>query len=223
MKSKRKIDKAYVLPLFLVVLIMITALSNAVFAKYLRRFNYDGKVTVSAELVGKLELFESEASRTPLGDYSLTEVSVTENSYVLMPGVDIKKDPTIRVTGKTSIPAYLYLVVDDNTAVLFGDDDTITYSLTNNWILIGKNGTKSLYVYGTDGTPVKMTDATAPEKISILEKNEIYVSEHLDKTYTGEIGLDFYAYMAQYTGDTVTLADALATFNNNFDPDYVNP
>lgn len=197
MKSKRKIDKAYVLPLFLVVLIMITALSNAVFAKYLRRFNYDRKVTVSAELVETLRLFEHEAVRNDMGEYALNNANeVSSNEYILMPGVDIPKDPHIEIKGKTSIPAYLYVEVVDKL-----NTTTVTYSLTGDWTLLsgitGPNGGK-MYVYKEKliGTPADIT-------IPVLSDDTVYVSASLDRTQTN-LNLDFYAYMLQINDDLLT-------------------
>ncbi len=197
MKSKRKIDKAYVLPLFLVVLIMITALSNAVFAKYLRRFNYDRKVTVSAELVETLRLFEHEAVRNDMGEYALNNANeVSSNEYILMPGVDIPKDPHIEIKGKTSIPAYLYVEVVDKL-----NTTTVTYSLTGDWTLLsgitGPNGGK-MYVYKE-----KLTGTPADITIPVLSDDTVYVSASLDRTQTN-LNLDFYAYMLQINDDLLT-------------------
>ena len=204
MKISRKVQKAYLISVLLVSLILATAGTTAIYAKYVKGVDFTGNVTVSAELVDTFLLYESEASRTELGDYSLTEVSVTENSYILMPGVDIPKDPTISITGKTDIPAYLYIEVVDGIT-----DSAITYSLTTVWTevadITGPNGGK-VYVY----TPAMTEDM----EIQILQGNIIIVSQTLDHSNVSKsYSLDFYAYMAQVPNSTDTPA---AVFTSNF-------
>ena len=65
----------------------------------------------------------------------------TSNAYnAVVPGVDLPKDPTVKVE-KLAGDAYLYVVVDDQ---LTGG---LTYSVDGKWTEIGSNGSKKLYAY----------------------------------------------------------------------------
>ena len=78
---------------------MITAGLNA---KYVRKVKLKGSVEFSSELAESITLNESKATITESGRYSLdTSEKVLENSYKVMPGVNIPKDPAVTVTGKT--------------------------------------------------------------------------------------------------------------------------
>ena len=165
----------------------------------------DVAVTVNANLASLLEVKEHQAVRGDTGEYSLSSgTEVTSNSYVLMPGVDIPKDPFVRVAGKTEIPAYLYIEVIDETG---GSFDTYSYTVDSaNWTplktdeyadVTGKNGGK-VYVYrnGTKLTDVNMTNGTLTA--GILTDDKITVKPGLDVSSDySSATLTFYAYMAQ--------------------------
>ena len=205
MKAKR----IYGLALFLVSLVLITAFSSAVYAKYIKKTDFKGNtVTIQANLAEVFTLTESKANRTEMGDYVLdTTTPVQNNQYVLMPGVDIPKDPTIKITGKTALPAYLYLEVVDNIS-----DLAVTYSLADWWQLLagvtGPNGGK-VYVYNetVDGS-------TANMEVQLIKGNTVYVSQTLDHSASAKpFSIKFHAYMLQKPDDT---SDAKTIFENTF-------
>lgn len=207
MKISRKAQKIYIISMFLVSLILAAAGTGAVYAKYVKDTSFSGNVTVQADLVDTFKLYESEASRTELGDYSLvSDTEVSSNSYMLMPGVNIPKDPTISITGKSSVPAYLYIeVVDDIT------DSAIHYDLTSDWTqvegILGPQGGK-VYVYKEvlDGSVEDYT-------IGIIAENTIEVKEGLK--HPGEsFSLNFHAYMAQKNGDATADDVFTSTFTH---------
>ena len=205
MKISRKVQKAYLISVLLVSLILATAGTTAIYAKYVKGVDFTGNVTVSAELVDTFLLYEHKVDRNELGKYVIDPANdVSSNEYILMPGVDIPKDPTISITGKTDIPAYLYIEVVDGIT-----DSAITYSLTTVWTevadITGPNGGK-VYVY----TPAMTEDM----EIQILQGNIIIVSQTLDHSNVSKsYSLDFYAYMAQVPNSTDTPA---AVFTSNF-------
>ena len=205
MKAKR----IYGLALFLVSLVLITALSSAVYAKYIKKTDFEGNtVTIQANLAEDFTLTESKANRTEMGDYVLdTTTPVMTNQYVLMPGVDIPKDPTIKITGKTALPAYLYVEVVDNIS-----DPAVTYSLADWWQLLagvtGPNGGK-VYVYNetVDGS-------TANMEVQLIKGNTVYVSQTLDHSASAKpFSIKFYAYLLQKpdgtTNETTIFKNAL--------------
>ncbi|MBR4881428.1 MAG: hypothetical protein IKU19_05805 [Clostridia bacterium] len=175
-----------------------------VFAKYVQKDTLTGTANISAKL-GNIELLESKAIKNDDGSYTLdVNDPVTSNEYsVVLPGYDIPKDPYVKITNKSSIPAYVYVeVVDTNLEAA-----KITYEIASNWKLIegvtGQNG-GDLYVYVT-------SVVNDENRIEILKENKIIVSQKLDKNAT-DLNLSFYAYMAE----TASGADAKAAYQNTF-------
>ena len=187
MRAKR----TYGFALLLVSLILISAFSGAVYAKYINKTEFNNNtVTIQANLAEKFDIIESEVSRNELGKYSLVPGTETSgNKYILMPGVDIPKDPAIKIGGKTPLPAYLYVEVVDNIT-----DSAVTYGLTSAWKLLtgvtGPNG-GIVYVYNT-----KLNGTHADMNVQILEGNKIFVSQELKHPKNGFV-IKFYAYMLQ--------------------------
>ena len=182
-------------------------------------------VTVTADLASNLEVKESKATRNPSGTYSLvTNELVKNNTYVLMPGVSIPKDPKVYVTGKTSIPAYLYVeVVNDTGLVTEGNNAALKYSLVApDWTkLDGVQGRHGGEVYAYKD--VLQTEGTNTEDytVSILDpvyndgKDSVMVTSFFNADSANYLGtLTFYAYMAQKAGD----AAPDATFESEFPP-----
>lgn len=171
----------------LLFFIMITvATTVGIRAKYRTVVEMDQTVQFEAELAESVTLTEHEIEKNQDGSYSLTgKINATgENEYLVMPGVDLPKDPTFTITNKSNIPVYLYVEVVESTAF----PDTITYSLLSDWkelSISGPHGGK-VYLYGNE-LPVS-------GDIQVLENNLLKVSQNYHKT---EFELDFYGYMAQ--------------------------
>ena len=205
MKAKR----VYGLALFLVSLVLVAAFSSAVYAKYIKKTEFKGNVTIQADLAEDFKIIESQASRNEMGEYSLvSDTEVSGNEYILMPGVDIPKDPTIKITGKTALPAYLYVEVVDNIS----DHPAVTYSLADWWQplagVTGPNGGK-VYVYNemVDGSTVNMS-------VPIIKGNTVYVGQTLVHSAAAKpFSIKFHAYMLQIPDGT---SDAKIIFENTF-------
>ena len=184
----------------LAVLFCLSAITFVVVAKYAKDIPFSGTVTFKAHLADNLTLTESQAIRQANGTYTLnTATPVSGNTYVLMPGVDIPKDPKITVYGKTAVPAYLYVEV-----VISALPADITYAMADGWgKLTGITGPQggTVYVYNTllNGTPNEVT-------VQILKNNTLTVSQKLSQTATGTV--TFYAYLCQQNGS------AEASFNS---------
>lgn len=200
MKKRRfPIPLRYLLP----VVVLLCALIGGAVAKYVTTVDVTGAVTFNASLATSVEVKESEAVRNTNGSYTLnTANTVTENSYELIPGLDIPKDPHVVITGKTSIPAYLFIEMVDTT------NTALTFSLTDNWMEVTgatpqTTGGK-VYVYTTDKTNAAeiTTDLTA----EILKDNQVIVSQTVSHgesvgtlTFTAKLvevqeGLDLYKH-----------------------------
>lgn len=203
-----KFEKKRYLPVLLVLLLFAAGSRiGAVSAKYVTERTLQSQVTFTAKLAEKMVLEEYKVSRTPKGDYEYEKsgtgnhIAVNANSYVLMPGVDVMKDPYIRITNKTPIEAYLFLEIVGLPPE--GDGKGVTYQLMDEWKLVekltGKNDGK-VYVYSQDEDPVKLTDKTLDSLngisiIKIIKDGKVNVSQKLAKDANLEI--KFYAVMAE--------------------------
>ncbi len=187
-----------------VLVLAVVALVGTAVAKYVYSEPLTVRVQFEAKLADTVALLESKAERQPDGSYKLGTGTAYENSYILMPGVDISKDPYVLITGKTSIPAYLFVEVVDKIG-----DDAISWEIGPAWLKLeggsGHNG-GNVYVYkGNESEALKLTDENCPEdKIYVLNNNTVYVGQKL--VSNGEDingGLKFYASLVQVgkTGD----------------------
>ena len=126
--QKRMIKKRIILFGIILAVTLVIAVTAGLHAKYVRKVSLQGSVEFSSELAEKVELNESEAVLTESGGYKLNQDNkVLKNSYKVMPGVNIPKDPAITVTGKTGIPSYLFVEVTEtdipDTVTYIGDDN----------------------------------------------------------------------------------------------------
>lgn len=204
MNKKRRIA------FLLAVLFCLSAVTFVAVAKYIKDVPYTGNVTFKADLVETFTLTETKAVRQTSGSYILSGEQVTQNSYILMPGVDVPKNPMVKITGKTAVPAYLYVEVCSNLP------DTVTYAIVSHWTDLGITGPHGgdVYVYTSvlDGT-VKILDGTVKNlTLPIIDKEILYVSDTLDRGTTAT--MTFYGYMAQQ----VSGRDEKATFTDEFFP-----
>lgn len=187
----------------LLIVALLCGLIGSTYAKYVKQDSLKGSATIRAGL-GKIELLEHEAIRQDDGSYTLDENSeVVANSYILLPGLDIPKDPFVRITEKSPIRAYVYVEVLNTlsgSALTFEVD---AYNSTDNpggnWIeltgITGKKGGK-LYVYtGGTGTALAVTNETQNVDVIPILNGDVKVGQKLNSKDTTDLGLHFYAYM----------------------------
>ena len=209
----------------MLILALLCGLIGSTYAKYVKQQTLEGTVTIKANL-GKIELLEHEAVRLSTGEYELTEkllpvhdnpettdVDETDlgNEYILLPGLDIPKDPFVQITAKTPIKAYVFIKVvtnidtdnkDMTTDTDPADDHNVSYTLTDNWLQISqaeKDGViTTVYVYTADGanpaTVDECVDGDGTGTIQILKDKTIYVSQKLNVPQAG-VYLNFSACM----------------------------
>ena len=162
-----------------------------------------------------LHLLENIATLSETtGNYELGEGYCYENSYTVVPGMLIPKNPAVSIVGKTETPAYLFFEVVDG---LDNTDEILTYSInTENWLLLegvtGANG-GAVYAYTTDNSTAAIVTADV-SATSILTDDQIAVSadatlEQIKAAMEGD-GLVFYAYLAQ-AGGFESAAEAYTT------------
>lgn len=162
----------------------------------------------SAELFADPEkdftLWEHEAVANEDGTYTLTATEVSGNTYDILPGVAIPKDPTVDVVGLQEY-AYLFIKV---TGLPMAEGLTATVDPAN-WTALGGG----VYVYSgieAENNIIKATDTAMKEfTVGILAGNQVVVAD----TYNGvsdDIKLSFEAYMVQATGNGADAAEAWA-------------
>lgn len=157
------------------------------------------------ELAEKLTLTEHLVAPDANGDYfyankvgdqynkvDRTQADVvTTNSYTVMPGMTLPKDPTITITGKTEAPAYLYVEV---VGALNG---AYEWEMAEGWTKIedlegAQQGT--VYYYNTILTGAAGELTSFP----IIKGDVITIPDDLPEALnTQKATLTFYAYLAQ--------------------------
>lgn len=181
-------------PTALATLILLTALTG-VYAKYVMDQALTGQASITAKL-GSISVLEHVYELQTDGSYKKTEATTNNgNTYsVVIPGLDIPKDPYVQITDKTPIPVYVFVEVCSAL-----DDSVLTYEVdTDNWLkvedLTGQNN-GTVYVYAPEGSAATVTSNLGP--VYILEGNQVIVGQKLNKNDTSDLTLSFYATMAE--------------------------
>lgn len=203
-----------------IALVLVVAL--AVGATYAYLTATTGPVTNTftagkAVAQGDLKLYEHLAKQNTDGTYSLdkTANTVTSNTYTVMPGVNLPKDPTVEVTAANG-PYYLFVEVTKGAKV---DGDTLKYTVdSSKWFRLTSIKDREVYVYAADGATATILDgkldATPVLKaISDTDSNTIQVSTDNAKVAAltkDNSALTFQAYACQSAGFK-TAAEAFTT------------
>lgn len=200
-KNKRKI-----LIIASVALLAVLAIGLSIglsSAKYRTEKVMQGNVKFTAELAEGMKLLEHQIVRATDGSYDLnTNNPVATQNYMLMPGVDVPKDPYVTIQGKTNIPAYLYVEILE-TGIPYNTDSPepkklIDYSVSGEWTLVeGVTGLLGgdVYVYNTILTKANTTDETEFKVFDEDDGNTLIVSQDLPRGTSAT--LEFYAYICQ--------------------------
>lgn len=147
---------------------------------------------------GDLELFEHVATKNNDGTYTLGETTVTSNTYVVMPGVNLPKDPTVNVKAASGA-YYLFVEVTKGAKV---DGDTLGYTVDGSkWIRLNIEG-REVYAYTTDGTNPAILN-TPVSNAHVLTGDTITVSRDEAKIAAltaDNANLTFKAYACQAAG-----------------------
>ena len=192
-----------VIVIFLSFIIIGVTLFGFGFAKYKTSVSFETNVTYSTKLAQTISLVESKAIRQEDGSYMLDSNKVNNNTYKVMPGVDIPKNPMIIVEGKTDVPAYLFIEVVENVP------NAVEYTIQSEWKSLGIKGPNGgdVYVYQS----LVLDRSNCPDNISVLAGNLLIVSDTY-RNDTADFSMDIYAYMSQVVeSDTPT-----TSFNNAF-------
>lgn len=203
--------------LTVLALVLVCAMSVMGTAAYLKHNTTAVTNTFIAagggKLADSLTLTEHEVTKGTDGGYTIANGAKTTNtnSYDVMPGMVLPKDPTITITGKTTAPAYLYLEVCGElpTAYEWNLDSAWNAVMDGQTQATGNNGGK-LYVY----KDVIATASASTDYNVIADKKVTVNSNPTDLNTTESKTLSFYAYLAQANvGDN---SDALTVYNTCF-------
>lgn len=160
---------------------------------------------------GDLELFEHVATKNNDGTYTLGETTTTTgNTYVVMPGVNLPKDPTVNVKAARGA-YYLFVEVTKGAKV---DGDTLGYTVDGSkWINLNIDG-REVYAYTADGQTPTILNAPV-SNAHVLAGDTITVSGDEAKIAAltaDNANLTFKAYACQAAG----FENAAAAFNECF-------
>lgn len=196
------------LPGLLIFAVLLASLAGgAAYAKYVTQKQFNGAVTITAEL-GTITLQEHTANRKEDGSYELLTTTTDKNEYIIIPGLDVPKDPFVTVQRASSIPVYVFVEVVsalDSSAVSFEIDDA-------NWKRLEIDGVpyqganKGWVYYYTGGTGDAVAVTADISEIYILKNNQVIVGQELLHDTPSNLGLTFYACMGQaVNGDALSL------------------
>lgn len=146
------------------------------------------------------ELLEHGITGKP-GEYTLTAEEVSENEYTVMPGVNIPKDPFVRVNSPVGVDVYLFVEVVDGT----GEQLTVTVDSAKWTKLAGVTGTHGGDVYTLASG--RLTAGSTLDATHILADDEIVVA---NATIVAPGQVTFYGYLIQAAGFT-SAEDAAVT------------
>lgn len=208
--SSKKTNRNRLWAATMILVVVLSILAGSAIGKYIKTEKFTGKLQFNADLAADFKLQESNAVRQNDGSYTLdTSTIVSANSYTLLPGLDIPKDPHVVITDKTAIETFLYVEVVDKTT-----GDAIIWKMSDQWLLLegvqGKQDKGAVYVYAADGlTPTPLTKQPGDNVIYLLKDNTIEVSQTLlGANNSGD--LVFYAAMGEVSAVTTGTAMARA-------------
>lgn len=128
-----------------VLLAVGSSLAGVSYAKYRTTSLLTGQLQYTNQLAQSFVLTQKDRTVDPDGAYRADANTVQQVEYFLIPGITLPQEPSLQITGKTEIPAYLYVEVQAENL-----DAKLSYRLTGDWIkldgLKGAHGGQ-MYVY----------------------------------------------------------------------------
>lgn len=199
-----------------IALVLVVALAVGATWAYLTAQTGEVKNTfVAGKIIDQnsLKLYEHVAEKQDDGAYQLTDTVATPNAdgvyntYTVMPGVNLPKDPTVEVSNNTSTGEY-YLFVKVTAGTAYSENGPLSYTVdTAKWKPL--EGADGVYVYTKDGTNAAILtgNLTATKVLAPIGQtaNTITVSSNetqVASVTTETAALTFQAYACQAAGMT---------------------
>lgn len=161
-------------------------------------------VAVLAVVVAGVIAYLQDASEAKTNQFNPNDVSVdlnetTGDDYNIIPGTSEAKDP--EVTATTTLPAYVFVRVDDNTNGL------VTWAIADGWSPVP--GYENVwYLEFTPDTDDDGNYVYTEDSWYVLEGNTVYYDPSITKEQIQEAGEDinltFQSYIIQQEGDGIT-------------------
>ena len=178
-------------------------------------------LTASSETVintfagGAISLTLDEAKVDTDGNPLDGELRVQENTYKVIPGETLYKDPTVTVLEGSEV-CYVYLYVENQL-----DEDYFTLNYSEDWIQIATTGTRTLYVYKTIVDASEGDVKLTPIFTTVAVSGEL-TGEQIEAM--GEVMVNVQAYAIQAEGVDLATATQMAAdyFEAEFDFDWTN-
>lgn len=185
-------------PVLLILLIFALAMVvGNTYARYAKKETVTGTLTVSANL----------------GEISMSEETIQAK---IIPGVDIPVNHTVVITGKSSIKAYVYLVIELPNDIT--NDSKLRFALLSEspWKEIQKTTadgkTTTVYVYVNNGTPVVVINNVEISVAGLLEVSQyVNVPDSVNMTFTAMM----YEKMTDDGASVEDATDVYEKFNNS--------
>ena len=193
--AKKRSAAPFAVPAFLLILALVCAMvGTGVLSKYTTQRVVANEVSYTDQLAESFKLLDVPAEQLEDGSYAVNNSSGAQPtsgfSYKLIPGITIPAAPYVEITGKTEIPAYLYLEVDN--------DGPVTLSFDSSWsVLSGTSGKKGGTVY----TYNRGEALTGSDPEAVLTVQTFTIDELSPSPVTDEGSVKVYAYMIRKVGD----------------------
>lgn len=151
------------LALLLVLILAVCVVAGSGYAKYRGQVVMTGETSYTNRLAESFRLLEYVMVQDGTGAYSKSgQTSDEEQSYLLIPNTVIPQEPFLAITGKTAVPAVLYIEICGF--------DGVSYTPASSWTklpeLTGPRGGE-VYVYQNGGVLTAQTSALT--HIPVLE------------------------------------------------------
>ena len=178
-------------------------------------------LTASSETVvntfagGTISLTLDEAKVDTDGTPVDGEERVQENTYKVIPGATLYKDPTVTVL-EGSVVCYVYLYVENPL-----DADYFTLDYSEDWISIATTGAKTLYVYKTTVDAADGDVALTPIFTTVTVSGEL-TSEQIEAMGEVQIKVQAYAVQADSLDSETSIQMAASYFETEFDFEWTD-
>lgn len=194
--KKIKMNLRLIVGFSLILILCCSLVMSGMLAKYKTETVIANEVDYTNTLAESFKLLDKPVARQEDGSYALDETADAQPtsgfSYKLIPGITIPAAPYVEIKGKTEIPAYLYLEIENTSGAALTFDDKWSE-------LSGVNGKKggTVYVYD-NGTALTGDDEEAVDVYSTFTVDTL--SKYPDDLTEGEVKV--YAYLLQKVEDT---------------------
>ena len=195
----------------IISLVCIIALAVSV-PKTISYLSASSEKVVNTFAAGAISLTLDEAKVDGNGQET-DDSRVTENTYKIVPGRTLDKDPTVTVLEGSEV-CYVFLYVDDPLSLgTYADYFTVDYS--SDWIKAAESGTASIYVYKTT-VDASEDDVELPAIFTQIKISIDLTSEQAAALEGTEITVKAYAVQTE----NITLEDALAFAEEYFADEF---